>query len=132
MLVGVYKRNHVQELPAMAPYVGCDVLPRGLEGKPILRNYPWHMEHIKLPFLLTNLFVSNMLGWLHNSVEAIKGATYLCISKKRIFTHVSCTNINLKVSINQYIFRRWSCSYYLLSAFLSFTLLFIRVKVCGH
>ena len=87
------------------------------------------MEHIKLPFLLTNLFVSNMLGWLHNSVEAIKGATYLCISKKRIFMHVSCTNINLKVSINQYIFRRWSCSYYLLSAFLSFTLLFIRVKV---
>jgi hypothetical protein len=69
MLVGVYKRNHVQELPAMAPYVGCDVLPRGLEGKPILRNYPWHMEHIKLPFLFTNLFVINMLGWLHNSVE---------------------------------------------------------------
>jgi hypothetical protein len=44
--LGLYKRNHVQDLAAMALDVGCDVLPRGLEGTPILRNYHWHMEHI--------------------------------------------------------------------------------------
>jgi hypothetical protein len=67
--LGIYEKNHVQELPAVAPDVACDMLPRGLEGKPTLRNYPWHMEHIKLPFLLTNLLVINVLDWLHNSVE---------------------------------------------------------------
>uniref|UniRef100_A0A804RJW6 Uncharacterized protein n=1 Tax=Zea mays TaxID=4577 RepID=A0A804RJW6_MAIZE len=30
--LGIYEKNHVQELPAVAPDVACDMLPRGLEG----------------------------------------------------------------------------------------------------
>ena len=32
--LGIRVKNHVEELPVMAPDVACDMLSRGLEGKP--------------------------------------------------------------------------------------------------